>query len=144
MSDQITTNSPLNEWVEKYQKTIDTPPEPGDILRAVEGDALLTVEIKEGSPPFIYGRAFVPEILSVPVKWYLQAEDSHSFHGWKCILMPRARAALIQKCGLHEEAMAVKSLRVIRHSQSGKSLLCEVHEYADNPLIVKSEEVEVE
>ena len=43
--------------------------------------------------------------------------------------MPRARTELIRKFGVGVEIIEVASLKVVRLSKSGKSLLCEVHEY---------------
>ena len=121
----------LREWSAEYDALINAPPKEGDILTAstLDANVLLMVELKEDSPPFIYGRAYVPEIVGHPLGWFLLDTDSQSYHGWKCILLPRARTELIRKFGLQNESMEVRSLRVIRVSQSGKSLLCEVHEY---------------
>lgn len=119
----------MSNWQEEYDAMIENPPKAGDILVAQEGKALLTVTCDEGKPPFIFGLVNVPEIVGSIVKWFLQGEDVEHFHGWKCILMPRARAELAKRFGLNNETMSVKSLRVIRQSQSGKSLLCEVHQY---------------
>jgi len=132
----------LREWSAEYDTLINNPPKDGDILTAstVEANVLLTVELKEDNPPFIYGRAYVPEIVGHPLGWYLLDPDCQNFHGWKCILLPQARTELIRKFGLQHETMEVRSLKVIRQSQSGKSLLCEVHEYCK----VEMAELEVE
>jgi len=122
----------MSEWHEEYDLAINNPPKEGDILVAQEGLALLKVELNEGSPPFIYGKVNVPEIVGVTPKWYLQGE-SDTFHGWKCIILPRARTELAKRFGLGNETMLVKSLRVIRPSVSKKSLLCEVHKFGDEP-----------
>lgn len=120
------------DWSEKYNQAIKNQPKDGDVLTTMDGNqALLVVELHEGSPPFIYGRAFVPEIIGAQVGWFLQGGEQQNFHGWKCILLPRARTELIKKFGLQSESMEVKSLKVVRPSQSGKSLLCEVHEYSE-------------
>lgn len=119
-----------SNWSAQYNETLEKPPEPGAILVTLDGSPVrLTVEIKDGSPPFIYGRMYVPEIVGIKLGWYLQNEKVDTFHGWKCILMPRARGDLIKKIGLDGDMVLVKSLRMIRKSQSGKSYLCEVHEY---------------
>jgi len=132
----------LREWSAEYDALINEPPKDGDILTASTADAnvMLMVELKEDSPPFIYGRAYVPEIVGHPLGWYLLDPDCQNFHGWKCILLPQARTELIRKFGLQHETMEVRSLKVIRQSQSGKSLLCEVHEYCK----VEMAELEVE
>jgi hypothetical protein len=119
----------LAEWSEKYQMAVNNPPDTGAILRPVDGDAILVVEAQEGKPPFIYGKCYVSEVPEVEPGWYLQSDENKSHHGWKCILMSRARASLIGSIGLTGDTVKVKSLKVVKQSQSGKSLLCEVHEY---------------
>lgn len=121
----------LESWSKGYQEAVQTPPAVGSILTSITGEALLTVELHEDAPPFIYGKAFVPEIPDMEPKWVLQDEDHRSHHGLKCILMPRARADLIKKIGLSGDTAKVKSLRVIKYSQSGQSVLCEVNSYLD-------------
>ncbi len=117
-------------WSERYNETVNNPPADGTILKTLGGgSAKLAVEIVEGSPPFIYSRIYVPEIIGAELGWYLQSEDQDTYHGWKCILMPRARAELIRKIGLSGNTVMVKSLKIVRKSQSGKSFLCEVEEY---------------
>ena len=129
----------LQNWSEQYNQVIDNPPKEGDVLSTLNGEpAKLNIELVEGSPPFIYGRAYVPEIVGSEIAWCLQSETIESYHGWKCILMPRARGELIRKCGLTGDTVIVKSLRVVRPSQSGKSLLCEIGEYCD----IETENVE--
>lgn len=120
------------EWLAKYNEALDTAPEAGAILASADGEPVkLVVELKEGQPPFIYGRAHVPEIVQEDVKWVLKDADAGGFYGWKTILLPRARADLLKlkKDEIVEGTVTVKSLRVIRQSQSGKSLLCEVCTY---------------
>jgi len=119
----------LAEWSHKFKEVSDNPPAIGSILKSINGEAILTVEIHDDKPPFIYGKAFVPEITDLEPAWYLQDEDHHSYHGLKCILMARARADLIKQKGLTGNTVKIKSLRVIKYSQSGQSLLCEVENY---------------
>ncbi len=122
-------NTEFGTWIEEYEAVQKCPPKEGDILKPAEGKAVLVVELAEGSPPFIYGRVYVPETVGCVVGWFLQSSESQGFHGWKCILMPRARTELIRKFGVGAEVIEVAALKVVRLSQSGKSLLCEVHEY---------------
>lgn len=120
----------FDKWSKEYDACVNNPPKEGDILTTMDdGKAILVVELKEGVPPFVYGRAFVPEIVGADLGWFLQSVEGQGFYGWKCILMPRARTELIRKFGLQKEIIEVKSLRVVRLSKSGKSLLCEVNEY---------------
>lgn len=121
------------EWSAEYDYFINNPPKEGDVLTAAESGAqvLLVVELVEGNPPFIYGRAYIPEIVGSPLGWYLQSATTQNYIGWKTILLPRARTELIRKFGLQGETMEVESLRVVRISQSGRSLLCEVNKYGD-------------
>ena len=121
----------VRDWSEQYNAVTENPPIDGAILTTINGGLVkLTVAIVDGAAPFIYGRIYVPEIVGVELGWFLQGVDVESYHGWKCILMPRARAELIKEIGLDGDTVLVKSLRLIRKSKSGKSYLCEVKDYA--------------
>lgn len=122
------------EWSDQYQAHLDNPPEAGTVLQTLSNEpARLDIEIQDGKPPFLYGRAFVPCIVGEPVGWYLQPMGTKQAHGWKCILLPKAREECLRRCGLKDATIPVKSLRIIRKSKSGSSLLCEVAEYWDEP-----------
>ena len=130
---QIDTDAGLKEWSKDYDHHINNPPKDGDILTtpSVDSKVALVVELKEDSPPFIFGRAYVPEIVGHPLGWFLQSDTEENFHGWMCIILPRARTELIRKFGLQTPVIYVKSLKIVRESRSGRALLCEVHEYGD-------------
>lgn len=120
------------KWAQAYQGLSDNPPEPGTVLRAYGGeDARLDLELVEGNPPFLYGRAFVPQIVGAELGWFLQPFDSDSAYGWKCILMPKAREECLRRCGITNERIAIKALKVVRYSRTGSSILCEVAEYCE-------------
>ena len=117
-------------WSEQYDDLIQNPPKAGDILTSIDrSKVLLVIDTVEGSAPFVHGCAFVPEIVGSKLGWFLQSVDSTGFHGFKCILMPRARTELIRRLGLKNDIVEVTALRVVKPSQSGKSLLCEVYAY---------------
>lgn len=118
------------DWSQEYDELNNNPPKEGDILETMDDSkAILLVELEEGKQPFIYGCVFVPVVVGAKLGWFLQSRDGQGFHGFKCILMPRARAELIRREGLKNEVIEVTSLRVVRPSQTGKSLLCEVEKY---------------
>jgi hypothetical protein len=124
----------MSNWQTEYDAVLNTPPKAGDILRALEGNVVLTVICDDGKPPFIFGTVNVPEIVGAEVGWFLQGEDdAETFHGWKCIIMPKARTELVKMFGVSSEKIMVQSLRVIRPSRSEKSLLCEVHKHVETP-----------
>jgi hypothetical protein len=117
-------------WSERFDELMQDKPKEGDILTASGGGkAVLHIELLDNAPPFVYGKAYVPEVVGAELGWFLHGEEGAATHGWKCILMSRARTELIAKFGLKNPTVEVKSLRVIRQAQSGKSLLCEVCEY---------------
>jgi hypothetical protein len=118
-------------WSQDYEHFQKNPPKEGTILRAAGTDELarLDIELVDGAPPFIYGRAYVPCIVGTPVGWFLQSASKNDTFGLKCILMPKARDELTRKVGLNQTSIGVKALRVLRQSKSGSSLLCEVAEY---------------
>jgi hypothetical protein len=122
----------LTEWKQGYQSYLDNPPAEGSILRAYGGQmARLNVEVVEGKPPFVYGRAYVPSIAGAELGWFLQAVDAEQGHGWKCILLPKAREECLRRKGITEDVIQVKALKVVRYSQTKNSILCEVAEYGD-------------
>ncbi len=124
--------SDIQDWSKKFNAVISETPKEVDILTTSSGDkAVLRIELEANTPPFIFGLAYVPEILSDDVHWCLQSKDSWGQSGLKCILLPRARTQLLRKIKLDSDVVEVKSLRVIRVSKSGNSLLCEVETYAE-------------
>jgi hypothetical protein len=118
----------LKEWSEELKRVLQTLPQPGDILTTVSGKAVLTIELAENKSPFIYGRIYVPTITDIEVAWRLQNEETYSFNGLKCILLPKARTEVLSECEIVDDKIFVTSLRVVRQSLTGKSLLCEVGE----------------
>jgi len=120
----------MSELLKKYQEVVNNPPAAGTILKTIDGSpAVLTVQIEEGKPPFIYGRAYVSEVLDDTLGWYLRGSGDDRSLGWKCVLMTKARREALQKCEVAEDKITVTSLKVIRPSESGKALLCEVDVY---------------
>lgn len=119
------------EWLTAYKEFQQKLPEAGTILLPYnEGDqARLDVELAENKAPFIYGRVYVRCLVNTPVGWYLQSFGSKDNFGLKCILMPKARDELIRRVAVEGLSIPVKSLRVVRPSNTMKSLLCEVAEY---------------
>ena len=136
MKDSIMSND-KHKWAKDFKETLENSPEVGAILTTLsDKPAKLTAELKEGAPPFVFGRAYVPGLLGEPLGWYLRDADDNSYHGYRCVLLPRARTEIIRKIGLgelnadeSESVLLVKSLKVVRYSNSRNSILCEVHEY---------------
>jgi len=125
----------VQDWREKYTRLLNDPPKNGNILKSSDDSGvLLVMELKEDMPPFIFGKAYVPDVVGQELGWFAHGPQSQHFHGWKCILMPRARNELIQKYGLQWDQISVKSLRVIKVSQSGRSILCEIAEYQEEKI----------
>ncbi len=131
----------VDQWNGQYSEYLNNPPQPGTILRAYGDDemARIDIDIEKDKPPFLYGRAYVPCIVGQPLGWFLQSTDNNSAYGWKCILLPKAREEAIRRRGLSETMMTVYSLKVVRQSQSGNSLLCEIAEF-DAPVVKEPEE----
>lgn len=122
----------MNTLVDSYVDTISKAPAPGSILKTYDGSfSMLRVQIDEGKPPFVYGRAYPSEVVDDSLGWYLRNSKDERNTGYKCILLSAARRTLTKlfpdefKLG----SIPVKSLRVIRVSESGRALLCEIHRY---------------
>lgn len=123
----------MTDLLQKYTEVVSQPPAQGTILRTLSGEpAELTVKVDEGSPPFISVRAYISEVLDEKLGWYLREPGDDRNVGWRCILMTKARREVTKKCGIQDGVVRVKSLRMIRLSDSGKALLCEVAEYCDD------------
>ena len=124
----------MSDWSLNYQQHLKTLPKPGTILRCYGHEPVrLHVELKEGTPPLVFGMAYVPSIVGHELGWYLHPIDSKANYGRRAILMPKARTEAFQKCQIENGFMSVASLRVVRVSASGYSLLCEVHKYLEPP-----------
>lgn len=121
----------IEKWAEDFETTVNNPPKEGDIITTIVSDekGVLNISLMEGQEPFIYGKTFVPCIVGKPVGWFLQTSSSLKEKGLKCILLPNARNEVIRKFGVRSPTVEVKSLRVVRQSESKKSLLCEVAEF---------------
>lgn len=119
-----------SEWATRFQELINMPPKAGDILQAEEGDARLDTELTEGKPPFMFSRVFVPANVGGNLGWFLQPYTSEALYGWKCIVLPKSREECLRRLGVGTHR--IKSLRVVRPSQSGQALLCEIHEYVQD------------
>lgn len=119
------------KWQEQFDSLSKTPPKVGDVLRAYGKDTKIkvTITLQEGKPPFIFARAYVPQIVGHELGWFCHDVDSKSTFGWKCILMSRQRNEVIRRFGLGVNEIGVKALRVVRESEKGKSLLCEIAEW---------------
>lgn len=126
-------------WHEEYEQILKCQPSEGTILRTLTGEPLrLEVVLKDGKPPFIFGRAYVPELVGCALGWYAQGDENWTGVGWKCVLMTKARHEIVKRYGLSGE-IRVRALRVIRVSKSGKALLCEVSEWLPSDSNSKSE-----
>lgn len=119
-------------WKQNYQTTTENPPAVNAILKGYGNElARLTLELAEGKPPFIYGRAHVPAIVGQAIDgWVLQHLDTKSNFGWKCVLLPKAREEVLRRFPNMPSIIPVKALRVVRYSRTGNSILCEVAEWA--------------
>lgn len=120
----------MSELLAKYQDVVKNPPGAGDVLTTIDGSpVMLTVQVQEGKAPFIYGRAYVSEIMDQSLGWYLRGIDDDRPIGWKCVLMTKARRDALAKCEVVEGKIKVSALKVVRPSESGQALLCEIQEY---------------
>jgi hypothetical protein len=113
------------------------PPE-GTILQCMdEESARVDIELMDGQPPFLYGRAFIPMLFGQKTGWYLQPfATEQDCKGIKCILASNARDDIIKKQGIVARPLRVKSLRVLRISKSKNSLICEVAEHWQEAAVI--------
>ena len=119
------------QWAKEFDAQLSQLPDDGAILEAYGGGtARLNIELVEGKDPFVYGRAYVPSIVGQPISgWHLHEYDSKNTSGIKVILLPKARDEVLRRFGASVGTVPIISLRIVRQSVSGKSLLAEVAEY---------------
>jgi hypothetical protein len=125
MTTAVTTDS----WKDQFEAAKSAPPSAGTILVSLDGKPVkVNIELAAGKAPFMYGICHLPCIVGQPVGWYARSTEDETNYGWKCILLPKARDRVIRARGIASPVVGVKSLKVIRESREGKSLLVEVHE----------------
>lgn len=131
----MTTNKKLANWKKAYNSVTQQKPTPDSILRTFDGDRVrIRIDLREGKAPTLYAHAYVPCICGQEpevVAWYARGEGETSLTGLRCILLPQAAQAVIARNPDLPTNVFVKALRVIRTSESGKSLLVEVAEFDD-------------
>jgi hypothetical protein len=106
-------------WESDYKAVLRTPPE-GLLTTRCGEEVKINVDLVEGKAPFVYAVAYVHNVVGEEPAWYLQAVDHNEGHGWKAIILPRSRQEYMA------DPQPIYSLRVVRVSQSGKSLLVEL------------------
>lgn len=129
LENEIVEKIDVEEWAAQYEDHIKEPPTEGDLLVTSDGSPIkLEVELKSGQQPFIFGRIYVPNVVGEPVGYFMHSDKISSNYGWKAVLMPKSRDEAIKKLGL-KKVLYVKELRVVRLSQTGHSVLCEISEW---------------
>jgi hypothetical protein len=123
---------PVESWRKEYQILFKTRIESGTVLTTCDGEpAKLTIELSQGNQPFIFGKAYIPDTVGHKIGRFLQSIHDPVRFGMKVILLPKSRNEVLAKFGLQENEVGVKSLKIIRYSTSGESLLGEVYQWAD-------------
>jgi hypothetical protein len=129
---KFTLTDPVAEWRKAYQILFKSPIESGTVLTTANGDpAKLTIQFSNGSQPFIFGKAYIPDTVGETLGRFLQSIKEPVRFGLKVILLPKSRGEVIARFGLGENEVGVKSLKIIRYSTSRESLLGEVHQWID-------------
>lgn len=120
----------VEEWSKEYAEFIANPPQENDVLTTKDGKPVkLTVELHAGHKPLVYAKAYVPDCVGEQLGWFAHSIDENTRYGWKVIMLPRTRDLIIRRFGIKPQDIPVKSVRVIRPSDSGQSLLGEVAEW---------------
>lgn len=119
-----------NQWTREIDRLLAHPPVAGDFLRTADGSAVrVDIDLPPGSEPFIFARIYLRQTVGVDPGWFARSMDDHDTSGWRCILMPRARKELIRRFGLSNTVIGVKQLRVVKGSESNRSLQVEVSDW---------------
>lgn len=120
----------VDEWREEFQRLNENRPKANDILYTRDGAMVkLTIEFHDNKEPFIFARVFVPDKVGEELGWFAQSMKETGMYGLKVILYPRSRNEVIRTLGVKSNEVGVTSIRILRPSDSGKSLLGEVAEW---------------
>ncbi len=129
------------EWAEEYELMLRNPPKEGDFLWALDyrakpdennpdaGRIKLEINLESGQAPFIFARAYIPNIVGRRPNWYVYGMTDNSNHGWKVILHPKSRDEALLKFGVKSKFIFCRCLVVVRKSLTGNSLVAEVTEW---------------
>jgi hypothetical protein len=129
--------STVEKFREDFERISSAPPPEGAILRAFDPTqpVCLTIDLIEGKEPFIYSQAYVPTVVGCEIIGWCARTLNEPNRGFKCILMSKARDEVIRRNPGLPKQVLVKALRVVKLSQTGHALLCEVHEWEDVPVV---------
>lgn len=125
----------IKEWCDEYTELAAHPPEDGDFLYARDSNGIpqmikLEVELIVGRTPFIFTRANLPQEVGSKLEWYGQGiNDLPNYSGWKVVIADRSKAEVIRRFTLALTVIPVKSIRILRQSKTGKSLIGEVVQF---------------
>jgi hypothetical protein len=129
------------EWAEEYEVILKNPPQEGDFLWTRDykcqpdennpdaGRIKLEIELNSGQAPFIYARAYIPNIVGERPNWYVYGMTDNANHGWKVVLHPRSRDEAILKFGVKSKYIHCRCLEVVRISLKGSSIVAVVTEW---------------
>jgi hypothetical protein len=116
-----------SQWVQEVNRLLEHPPVKGDYLRTRDGSLVkVEIDLQPGSEPFVFSRIYLCQIFAEDPGWFARGINDSDTSGWRCILMPRARKELIQRFGVGQNAVGVKMLRVVKGSETHRSLQVEV------------------
>lgn len=118
----------ISEWRQAYDKVSNTPPI-NEYISAEQGPIRMHMELHPGSPPFIFTRVYIRNIVGVKPAWFAQGDNQSNSFGWKVILLPKARDEVIRRFGVANSILRIKMLRIVKISESRRSLLAEVVEW---------------
>lgn len=118
----------VGEWRRKYDEVSKNPPV-DRFIQAEEGQIRLEMELHPGKPPFIFTRVYILNIVGIEPAWYAQGADNTNSFGWKVILLPKSRDEALKRLGVTRNVVFVKTIRVIKMSESQRSLLGEIVEW---------------
>lgn len=118
----------VSEWRRAYDQVAQNPPI-GKMITAEEGPIRLEIELNPGQPPFIYSRAYIRNVVGEIPDWFAQGAKQTNSFGWKLVLLNKSRDEVIRKLGVSKNVIFVKTIHVMKMSDSRRALLGEVVEW---------------
>lgn len=116
----------IDEWRAAYRELANTAPVERFLVTSDGSPIRVDINCVEGKPPFMYTKAFIPNIVGGTLDWYAQREGDEDIIGWKVILLPKARDEAMRHFDITQPYGLVTKIRIVRMAESGKSLLGEV------------------
>lgn len=122
----------IEEWRQEYTRLSANAPL-DTVLETDDGSPIrVEIELQLAKPPFLFTRAYIPNIVGARLGWFAQKKGDVNSHGWKLVLLPKSRDEAVKRYGIARNTIYVQRIKVIKMSGTQRSLLGEITEWNDD------------